>query len=232
MHSDSHRPRYRRALIGIEQQPLLIIDNLMPRAGSLIDFALAQKNIGQAPGLYPGLRSPAPELYAAMLNSLVAPALGWFGLDHQRVAQVEAWFSVVATPAERLAPMQRVPHFDRPNPRQLAVIHYLCDESFGGTSFYRHRGTGFEFVDNERMAPYLEKLHREADTDASVDYPGYINGSTALFERVASVACCFNRAVVYRCSSLHSGDIGTDYRYDINPRTGRFTVASFISTRD
>ncbi len=222
-------PRYQRMLIGAEQQPLLIIDDLMPQAESLIDYALAQNNVVQAPGLYPGLRSPAPALYTSILKSLLMPALDWFGFEDQQPDEVNAWFSLVATPAEQLDVRQRVPHFDRADPRHLAVIHYLCDGKFGGTSFYRHRATGFEFIDTTRMTPYLEKLRIEAQTDPSITQAAYINGSTALFERIASVECRFNRAVAYRGFSLHSGNIGKDYRYDLNPRTGRFTVASFIS---
>lgn len=65
---DSHHPQVQQSVIGVEQQPTLIIDNLMPQAASLIGYALEQNNLVQAPGLYPGLRSPAPPLYCAMLK--------------------------------------------------------------------------------------------------------------------------------------------------------------------
>jgi len=40
---------------------------------------------------------------------------------------------------------------------------------------------------------------------------------------------CSNRLVMYRCSSLHSGDIPANYNYDLNPATGRFTIAAFLT---
>lgn len=209
----------------------MIIDALLPQAESLIDYALTRTDIGPAPGLYPGLRAPAPALYEYSLRSALNPLLDWFGIGADRISEVKSWFSVVTTPAEQLGLMQQIPHFDRPEPDHLAVLHYLCDETFGGTSFYRHRTTGFEYIDAGRMTPYLERVRSEAQAEIAKQPPAYINGSTRLFERIASVDCRFNRALVYRCTSLHSGNIAADYRYDVHPRTGRFTVASFISVR-
>ncbi|WP_372340871.1 DUF6445 family protein [Paraglaciecola sp.] len=45
---------------------------------------------------------------------------------------------------------------------------------------------------------------------------------------VASVSAYVNRAVIYRYSSLHSGDISPDDSFDLNPLTERFTIASFL----
>lgn len=58
--------------------------------------------------------------------------------------------------------------------------------------------------------------------------PSYINGDTGSFERIESIGAKFNRCLIYRCSNLHSGDIPPDYAFDTNPRTGRFTLTSFL----
>jgi hypothetical protein len=60
-------------------------------------------------------------------------------------------------------------------------------------------------------------------------YPkGYINGSTDQFEEIASFDAIFNRLVMYRGTSLHSGRIGSDYNFDPSPATGRLTITSFF----
>jgi len=61
--------------------------------------------------------------------------------------------------------------------------------------------------------------------------PGYVNGSTALFEQIAAYDAVFNRALVYRGTSLHSGSLPPDFVPDANPRTGRLTVNTFLELR-
>jgi hypothetical protein len=58
--------------------------------------------------------------------------------------------------------------------------------------------------------------------------PQYIKGNTALFEQVAKEEGVFNRMLVYRRNSLHSGCIGTDFVPDRNPRSGRLSINAFI----
>ncbi|ALS99900.1 DUF6445 family protein [Lacimicrobium alkaliphilum] len=214
--------------IGHEQQPLLIVDDFVPNPGGLIDFAMQQTNVLPADGQYPGLRSPAPPAYGQfLLEQLVLHLISFFGASAGELGKADCYYSLVSTPANELTLLQRLPHFDRPHPDELAIIHYLCNEQHGGTSFYRHRSTGFESVTAERQSEYQHRL--EADLRESALPTGYINGDTSVFERIASIPARFNRALIYRCSSLHSGDIGPDYGYDLNPLSGRFTIASFLS---
>ena len=56
-------------------------------------------------------------------------------------------YSLVSTPAQELAPPQRIPHVDSLAKSGLATIHYLFKANLGGTAFYRHRRTGFESID-------------------------------------------------------------------------------------
>jgi hypothetical protein len=214
--------------IGLEQQPLLIVDDVVPNPDGLIDFAMQQTNVLPAGGHYPGLRSPAPQTYGQfLLEQLAQPLRSCFGQLAGRLSKADCYYSLVSTPANKLTLLQRLPHFDRPYADELAVIHYLCGEQHGGTSFYRHRSTGFESVTIERQSEYQHRL--ETDLTRSGLPAGYINGDTPVFKRIASIPASFNRALIYRCSSLHSGDIGADYGYDLNPLTGRFTIASFLS---
>ena len=96
-----------------------------------------------------------------------------------------------------------------------------------GTALYRHKPTGFEYVDEQRYTPYMESIEQRYPSESH--YPeGYINGSTDCFEEVASFDAVFNRLLMYRGTSLHSGKIGKDYNFDPSPATGRLTLTSFF----
>lgn len=218
----------RASLIGSEQQPLLVVDDFWPEPAQLLRYALQQGNVAAAAGLYPGLRSPAPPVFGtALLQQLGAVMQQLFGVSAEQITQIDSYYSLVCTPAAQLSPLQAIPHFDRPQPRDLAVIYYLCDEQHGGTSFYRHRRSGFEAILPERQQPYQQQL--AADFRQFGKPSGYINGDTPMFQRIASVPARRNRLVMYRCSSLHSGDIAENYSYNLNPATGRFTIAAFLT---
>ena len=223
------RLRYQVQSIGQEQQPMIIIDNFVADPEGLVAYALGQQDVMPAAGNYPGLRSKAPNAYQIMLCQQLSPLLQQvFGLAAEQLTQAECYYSMVATPVNQLSVVQQLPHFDRARPDELAVIHYLCGPPHGGTSFYRHRSSGYEYVDQARLKPYLARLENEIQHYGMPRQPCYINGENVFFERVTSVQAVFNRAVIYRCSNLHSGDIPADYQFDMNPTTGRFTVASFI----
>jgi len=107
-------------------------------------------------------------------------------------------------------------------------VHYLFKRDLGGTAFYRHRKTGFEYVDVPRRATYLDIVEQEMngpDSPAS----GYINGSTALYEQISAQQGVFNRLLMYRRSSLHSGSIRPDFVPELDPRKGRLSINGFLA---
>ena len=211
---------------GQEQQPLLLVDDFVPETDSLIDYALTQQDVQQAGGLYPGLRSAAPPGFAQWMQQRLAAVLQpVFGLPATGLSQLNCFYSLVTTAADQLSLPQRLPHFDRPQQQELAAVLYLCGAEHGGTSFYRHRSSGFEYVDQPRLGQYQQQL--SAELQQSPEPKGYINGDTALYQRVLQIPARKNRLLLYRCSSLHSGDIPADYAYDENPWTGRFTITAF-----
>lgn len=215
--------------IGNERQPLIVVDNFLSKAETLIDFAVQQGGVAAAAGFYPGFRSRAPALYEAVLKETLGDLMcETFNVELANIAVAESYYSVVATPTAKLKEAQQIPHFDLPVPNDLAVLHYLCSPEHGGTSFYRHRQTGYEFIDEPRIERYIKTLEGEIEEGGLPKPAAYINGDTAMFERVASKDAVFNRLLIYRCSSLHSGNIAKDYAFDMNPVTGRFTIATFL----
>lgn len=214
--------------VGRESQPVVCIDDFLLGAEALRADAIAGGAFDDNTGFYPGLRRPAPRAYyRALHDSLPGLIERVFGVGPGQIAAAECSYSLVTTRPDDLHPVQRVPHFDSNRPTELAMIHFLCGPEMGGTSFYRHRETGFEYVDSERRERFLGAL--EADAKAGYLPPsGYINGDTDQFERIASYAASFNRLLLYRCTSLHSGNIAEGFDFDTHPAKGRLSINTFL----
>lgn len=216
--------------LGEEKNPLLIIDNFAASPEQLLGEACEPPGfMAQASDFYPGLRKPVNAHYAQQSLSAVEPLVKkYFAIDEPLQAGLSLCaFSITTTPAEQLRPIQAVPHIDTPDPLQFAMVHYLCSETFGGTSFYRHRSSGYETITEARMAPYFKTVKQELMAEARQSFD-YINGDTPLFQRIGQVPVQFNRCIIYRSNLLHSGDINPTLGLSANPREGRLTLNSFF----
>jgi hypothetical protein len=217
-------------LLGREQAPLAIVDDLVASPEVLVEDA-SRKKFGSVARAYPGIRAAAGSDYEQFLLRALAPVLGdVFGFAGRTLRFRLCHYSLVTTPPGELSPMQRIPHVDSVTADGIATIHYLFDRPLGGTAFYRHRATGFEVIDEAREQEYFECVRREMKGPA---FPatGYINGSTDLFEQTEAVAGRYNRILVYRLNSLHSGCIDELFEPDADPATGRLSINSFIEAR-
>ena len=217
----------RKLILGAEQAPLLVIDDAAPNADDLVELAAEQTFTAQG-RYYPGTRCVAPPRYQQFLLTAFRDALlDCLGVSGGSLRLSMCHYSLVTTPAEQLAPLQRIPHVDSLSKQGLATIHYLFKTDLGGTAFYRHRQTGFESLDESRNPTYARCLQAES-LGPHAPGAGYINGDTPLFEQIAKQEGVFNRMLVYRRNVLHSGCIGADFVPDANPRTGRLSINSFI----
>ncbi|WP_374013114.1 DUF6445 family protein [Pseudoxanthomonas koreensis] len=220
--------RIERRSLGNEGAPLLVIDNLLSDPERLVRKAARSQFVPEG-SMFPGIRTRAPATYPVMLEQVVRPLLEeHFGLPRDAGFRFPmCHYSLVTTPPGQLAFLQRVPHIDSHDSNGLATVHYLFRGNWGGTAFYRHRSTGFESVDHARRVPYFSRLEEESRTpDAPVD--GYIGIDTPLYERIDQVEGVFNRLVVYRRNSLHSGAIDNGNVPPPDPTTGRLSINSFI----
>jgi hypothetical protein len=218
----------RREAIGREQAPLLVIDNLLADAEEQVDHA-ASRIFGDGGYYFPGVRAKAPLTYQRfVLERLGGLFAEHFGVNASKLRFTMCQLSLVTTPAANLSHLQRIPHIDSVFTEELAFIHYLFRGSLGGTAFYRHRSTGFEIIDMARRDRYFACVEAEKQ---GPDCPPatYINGSTALYEQVGAEDGVFNRMLVYRRNSLHSGNIPVDFVPDTNPRTGRLSINGFLA---
>ena len=221
------------ARVGSEREPVLTVEQVLQEPDTLVDYAARETSFSPAwgpSGGYPGIRAPAPLNYVGKLVRALDPLLRRaFELGPVKLARAECNFSIVTLPPGQLAPLQRVPHVDTTDPLQFAILHYLCGEDKGGTAFYRHRTTGFERLTPERLAEF--EAIRDRELGELADEPAYISASQRHYEQTAAVAAKFDRAIVYRSSLLHSGQIPRDADLSDDPRTGRLTANIFLNYR-
>ena len=221
------RWRVSAEMIGREKMPVVQIDNFVAEPDRLVADARTADFQAIAP-YYPGVRAAVRAPYFADISQgLTLILAGIFG--YQRGFKLEECvYSLVTRPADELAPMQSMPHFDGVNDRKLALLHYMCETNAGGTAFYRHRSTGYEVVTDARFPGYKKAL--EADV-ARVGMPkkDYPRGSSDLFEQTARYAAAYNRAIIYPGIVLHSIDIPEDFPFNADAESGRLTVNSFLT---
>lgn len=217
-----------RLLTRGDRLTVLVVDNAHPDPAALIDAAGTASDFTADAGLYPGIRrAAAPSHVDAILRRIDGGLSAVFGLPHEPAPQSVAYSIATADPAS-LAAIQRIPHIDTVQPGVLAMVHYLCPADFGGTSFYRHRRTGFSWVDADRLPTYRRALTSDLK---NLGFPAlkYIEGDTNMFEHTARVRMRFNRAVFYRANGLHSGDLWPRSQLLPDCLRGRLTLNALLS---
>ena len=219
--------------IGREQQPVVVLDQVLANPESLLNYAAQGDAFCATPNdYYPGVRKEIPKQYSDLLCQLVLehfPEV--FAVSGETKANVNLCaLSMATTPPEQLRPIQSLPHFDTSHNSQLAVVHYLCSEQYGGTSFFRHKQTGFEAITEDRIQHYAPTLKAEV---VKARFPGqqYVKGDNEWFVRTGGVSAKFNRAIFYRGNVLHSGDIQPEKGLSAEPGEGRLTANTFIQLR-
>ena len=214
--------------IGTERSPVVVIENFLNDAEGLCEIAASSPVFRPVEGVvYPGNRAALPARYDATFRRYLQQSIREiFGFGAQNIVRSQGDFSIVTVRPENLQVVQRIPHFDGTEQGMIAGVHYLCPASKGGTSFYRHRRTGYENITEARKGLYLRTLKEESGA-MGLPSVAYINGETAQFQRIASFDAVFNRMLIYRGSILHSGNIAPDFDFDPDPRTGRLTANTF-----
>jgi len=182
-------------------------------------------------GYYPGVRRmisrsdvEADDYVEQTCREAAQFVAGAFGVETFDL--VEASFSMVTSRPAGLSPPQRAPHFDSPDPRYYALLHYLRVPPGSGTAFYRQRSTGIERVTDANLAAFVRTA--EAEAAQLPGDSGYITGSDAFFEQIGTVEAVPDRLIIYQGSLLHSGIIPTDMNFSADPREGRLTANLFV----
>jgi hypothetical protein len=215
--------------IGLSREPVIAVEDTLLDPDAAIEQAacLAFEAADEGRGGFPGVRAQAPRALAETLIDGAMPLIEQvFGLARAALSGVDASFSIVTAPPAALHPMQRIPHIDSRDPRRLALLCYLGRGAMGGTAFFRQDSTGLEQVSPDRFDAY--RAARQADLarlPVEVRYPG---AGTPGYTETAHFEARFNRLLVYRSCSLHSGIIPSDAKLSADPRLGRLTLNIFM----
>jgi Family of unknown function (DUF6445) len=218
--------------VGQDQSPVVIIDDFSGRLAEILQVAEALAPYPQLNhNYYPGVRriiqraDVAADAYAERTCRDAAQFIaGAFDVD--RFDLLEASFSMVTTLPRDLTPPQRAPHFDSPDPKYYALLHYLRVPEGSGTGFYRQRSTGIERVTEANIAQFVGTAQREAKMLPANS--GYISGSDQFFEQIDAVDAVADRLLIYQGSLLHSGIIPPAMPFEADPRLGRLTANLFV----
>lgn len=213
--------------IGAENQPLLIIDNVLRHPQQMVDYAADHGQFAAPPegSYYPGRNGVLPPDYGPSLVTALRPLLArGFGIPASQRLSYEGFFGLTTFAAETLDPLQTIPHFDSTNPYRLAMVHYFCAAPFQGTAFFRHEPTGYEFIDSARLEDYRTHVDAELKQETRRTYA---DEATPRYRRTDYVEAVFDRLAVYRTTILHAGMMGGAVLTN-DPKTGRLTANSFI----
>ncbi|WP_165190352.1 DUF6445 family protein [Caulobacter soli] len=213
--------------IGAEQQPLLVVDDVLADPDAMIDAARAAEFYTPEHTHYPGLNAPLPEAYyRTVVTTLRGPIEAAFGLPGEALLKYFGFFALATTPAGEAEPIQKIPHHDSPDPHRLAMVHYLGRGEHGGTGFFRHKATGFESVDHDRHGAYVDLAQAQLAARGA-GAPAYAGADMADYDLIGQADGVFNRLIVYRNHVLHSALLGPEGGAR-HPAAGRLTANGFI----
>jgi hypothetical protein len=221
--------RVRIVPVGRSREPVIAVEEALLDPGAAIEQAaqLRFEAADEGRGGYPGVRAKAPRALADILVEGAAPLVERvFGLRRAALAKADSSFSIVTAAPEALHPMQRIPHIDTRDPRRIAILCFLGRSIIGGTAFFRQESTGLEQVGPDRFDSYY--VARRAELERLPPDAGYPGAGTPGYSETAHFEARFNRLLVYRSCSLHSGVIPSDARLSPDPRLGRLTLNIFL----
>jgi uncharacterized protein DUF6445 len=219
----------RLAHIGRRAIAVCMADNVLHDPEGIAALGFAQSYAQDHSNLYPGLRAPVPESFSSALRAWLTPILQRHGVleGGRTICRDSSFFSVVTTASTDLLPIQRIPHYDSTDPDLFAAVIYLCDTRFSGTSFYRHRKTGYEEITEGNRNNY--KIALDSDMRIhGVPQREYINGDSMLFEAIYSNELKFNSAIIYPCRILHAANIERQFSAPKDKSEWRLTVTALL----
>jgi hypothetical protein len=208
-----------------------VADNVLLRPRQLAEFGLGLKFVEDDSNLYPGVRARVPAEFSRPFHAWLTRTLHRAGVLEEscHIYDDASFFSIVSKNRANLLPLQRIPHYDSTDPRVFAAVIYLFDRANSGTSFYRHRTTGYEKIGDDNKDNYKIALNRNMKK-LGPPARDYTNGSNDLFERTHSVDSAFNRIVIYSGNVLHAADIDGSLFDGNNISQWRLTVSSLINS--
>lgn len=182
---------------------------------------------------YPGLVAEAPAAVVPRMTDYFAQHLRK-PLGARRLLDLNSRLSLVTAPPTQLDPCQWQCHRDRiaADPDQMlfaaSVLYLFRDPALGGTSFYAPRQSAAE---TERLVQDSQDMDAAQFSARYGLQAGYMLGSNAYFELIASVPAAWNRMIFYDGGLFHSADITHLAPRCADPAQGRLTLNAFLTCR-
>jgi hypothetical protein len=213
---------------------LMIIDDALLEPQQLLDFAVREYAAFKPVDFnaYPGLYMAAPVATVGALQALFNDRVKRY-YAARRCLRMHCRLSMTTLAPAALAPYQWLPHRDShllsaDQCIQASVLYLFRDERLGGTSFYEPCRPANEiaalFGDATRLSP-------DAFSGRYGLPHGYLHGSNAYFECIATIPARWNRLIFYDGNVLHSGNITAPELLSTDPALGRLTLNGFFTSR-
>ncbi|MBR9726830.1 DUF6445 family protein [Shewanella intestini] len=224
---NTFRPQVIR--IGNQQTPVIIIDDFAKDLSTLRQVAANSTFEQQDSSYYPGVRAPLPQSYPIeVINQVFQLIYDVYAIPkHLRIKPQNWVFSLISQAPATLMPLQRLPHFDTPDPFHFAILHYLNDAPYGATGFFRHKSTGYERINQQNIDHYFDSANAFL-TQHKQATPSYFTDSDEHYELYEQIAYKANRLVIYPGSLLHSTLVNPATDIDSSVHTGRLTANIFL----
>lgn len=214
--------------IGDEEQPLLIIDDLVSNPDELVEIASNSNWMQPESTYYPGINAQLPHSYSkVIIDGLRDQIARAFNIPKTQKLLVSGFWGLTTFPLEKFDPWQKIPHYDRAEIDHLAMVHYMNKEIKGGTGFFRHIPTGYESISPNRVQEYRDYVTHWIDEKGASQLVDFAGEKTPDFELFYSVPFKYNRIAIYPSYVLHCA-LYSGIDIDENPRTGRLTANNFI----
>lgn len=217
-------------LIGHNKTPVIYIDDYASSTDVIIKNAV--ENCHFSPDnhtYYPGVRSELPTGYVnGCLKPLIKHLYAIYKIPKNLVARPkDNYYSLITTEPKDLNPVQTLPHFDTNYPYLIAVIHYLNEGRHGGTAFFRHKPTQYEYIDDARKKTYFEALDNYLERNPMREL-AYCTTDHEEFECYKIFDYKPNRLIIFPGYLLHSTLVDEEVDIQADPRTGRLTANMFL----
>lgn len=204
-----------------EDCPVLIVDRFYEDPEAVRRLAL-RGSFDSSLAYYPGLHSTIPPQALTPLFEQLGRLLGALGTAGLAPEHFTSDFSIVTTPASEMLANQKHPHIDG---LLVAGVIYLNPHLEIGTCLFRHLPTGKAMLRNQaEMDEYGAWLR---DHGAATQPDTYAIEQDGIWERLHTMAGCYNRLVMYPGNAFHSIDM-RDVQRNHTMETARLTQRLFV----
>ena len=225
--SPSLTPKYE--FIGKKKTPIIIIDDYVEQPQNLIQYAQQESEFTvDNQTQYPGVRAHIPKpIVVDYLQPLMTGLYHVFNIDKAFKSEPkDNYFSLITTPESELTEVQSMPHFDTNDPNTIAIIHYIGNGDFGGIGFFKHKKTGYEYIDYSCRDSFLQQSQQAVNNKTSDIH--YCTEQNEEFECYKTILYKANRLIAFPGYLLHSSLVKPETDINNDPSTGRLTANMFV----